>query len=330
MLPAGTRCPASSSASVNSRSIRSKPCMRRLSQVIEHQAGKHTGTCSLFQQAPRAAALCSSRGDCCNAVSSASPGGSAAGSAVAVLRCQGGRTSDTSPVSSWPLNASLAPVTTATSTAAKVTGSIRHPHNLSPARQASIIAPKPLRPAANTRRYPGPRKRTTRHDPARCRTVRPVHEWMPRQLSAPRLRRPAAGGDEHSAVKTGWPSAPGTTAQPALTTHTRGTTSAASRPRRGRDAEQPTISRPSPVICWPGAVAAGAHPTRSRIRAASTHDPGTAPASSCLKAAAPAQTTNSLRFQVKPQVSAPGRTRTLATMLRSYPHPSAVATWQNA
>ena len=55
MLPTGTRCPASSSASVNSRSIRSKPCMRRLSQVIEHRAGKHARSCSLFQQTPRQA-----------------------------------------------------------------------------------------------------------------------------------------------------------------------------------------------------------------------------------------------------------------------------------
>ena len=53
MLPAGTRCPASISASVSSRSIRSKPCMRRLSQVIEHEAGKHARTSGLFQQAPR-------------------------------------------------------------------------------------------------------------------------------------------------------------------------------------------------------------------------------------------------------------------------------------
>src|SRR5271166_4863243 len=52
MLPAGTRCPASSSASVNSRSIRSKPCMRRLSQLIERKAGKHARTSGLFQQAP--------------------------------------------------------------------------------------------------------------------------------------------------------------------------------------------------------------------------------------------------------------------------------------
>ena len=52
MLPAGTRCPASISASVSSRSIRSKPCMRRLSQVIEHEAGKHARTSGLFQQAP--------------------------------------------------------------------------------------------------------------------------------------------------------------------------------------------------------------------------------------------------------------------------------------
>ena len=48
MLPAGTRCPASSSASVNSRSIRSKPCMRRLSQFIERRAGKHARPRGLF------------------------------------------------------------------------------------------------------------------------------------------------------------------------------------------------------------------------------------------------------------------------------------------
>src|SRR5215472_6094846 len=55
MLPAGTRCPASAAASKNCRSARSKPCMRKSSQAIEHQAGKHTRKCRLFQQAPSAA-----------------------------------------------------------------------------------------------------------------------------------------------------------------------------------------------------------------------------------------------------------------------------------
>ena len=40
------------------------------------------------------------------------------------------------------------------------------------------------------------------------------------------------------------------------------------------------------------------------------------PVNSCLKAATPTQTTNSPRFQVKPQVSAPGRTRTCDPLLR--------------
>ena len=129
---------------------------------------------------------------------------------------------------------------------------------------------------------------------------------------------PVAAGDdehEHSTSKIEWRSAPGTTAQPALTTHPRGTAPAWSRPQRGDDAEQSTISRPSPIIRWPSAVAAGAHPTRSHIRAASSHDPGPASARSCLKVATPAQTTNSPRFRVKPQLSEPGRTRTCDPLL---------------
>src|SRR5258707_9162342 len=57
MLFSGTRCPASAAASSSCRSARSKPCMRTLSQGIEHRAGKHAITWEPFQQAPSRTSL---------------------------------------------------------------------------------------------------------------------------------------------------------------------------------------------------------------------------------------------------------------------------------
>jgi len=77
-------------------------------------------------------------------------------------------------------------------------------------------------------------------------------------------------------VKTGWPSAPGTAAQPAFTTHTPGVNSLIHGPRRGRDTEQPAPPDPA-----------------SAQLAAMIPDPR--PPAAARKAAAPAQTTNAPR-----------------------------------
>ena len=224
-------------------------------------------------------------------------------------------------------NASLAPVTTATSTAANVTGSTRHPTTSAlPVRPALSHATRPgqqPKPGA-----PGPWKRTT------GRTLPAAGQRIPRTSGCPgQLPRPGCGAPPLEAMTStsNASSRPSRYRRPARLHHSHPVNHtslipAPARPGRGTVHDRQPLSN----YLLAERCSRRRHPTRSHIRAASSHDPGPASASSCLKGRRTRINHEFPRFHVKPQVSAPGGTRTLATLLRSYPRLSAVATWQNA